>query len=517
MTTPSPLPQPLARCSGFFTFAAFAADDDHAAGWRVGQVEGMSRDDAHQLSNQVPSYLAGEAPVPRYAGEQELRQLIHRGVWRVSPLNRDQRLFIHSTPAGTDASGRPSNVFTTVYVFDTDSELGFHPVQLLGSPSLLVPFNKEVNHRRVESRELEANVTMTPRAALEHLMAVHRCSLDHVRAVAATALDAVYTGTPRVVLADDPKNAWAWLTLITFAVDSVSARDIEFSTYERGHTIKGEETPHYGIRFVPPEDARRIAEDVSDLDVIDVRSGVERGSLSTGRHTVVEDTGREIPVTLLSELFIAVVTSPKAAESLLAEPEVTGEKLQKLSQLAAVEPAPAPAPAPVVGVNPFGTAPAVETTPPRQPATVTTVTPADITAIGSFLDRYRSWFVHSGETPYRGWPDLIELLLATSAPGDELWRLQARVFAAAGVYLVQKPDGWTEVNWLPWWKLEDDPELRAEVHRGVRREVAVVASDRLRSNVSSIRSFPVKAPLRQTLDIASAELADSAPQPPQYR
>ena len=485
------------RAKGFFTYAAFSASHGQAAGWRVGQCEGLSPETAEQLSNQVPSYLANEAPVPRYAGEKELKELIHRSVWRSNPLNSNENLFIHSTPAGTDASGRPSNVFTTVYVFDADTDLGIHPAQMLGSSALLVPFNKEVNNRRVESLEIIANPTVTPRAAFDHLMAATRKSFSHIRDIVATVLDSL-AGDGRVIIGDDTANAWAWIALLNFAVDRVSATRYGFSTYEREHTIGTKAAPGTGVYVMPREDLPKVTATTSMFDAIDVARGAVRGQLG-GDTQVGDDAGTAIPVTPLSVLFKHVVSSPRAAEELLQEPrsavapadklvalaqrhadkadEQVRQALAMLSDRSAAEPA-YPATGESAPDNPFS-APARDakayerasaSTALRQvrqgraAAEVREVPAEAIARINQQLDTRQTGLVWTGQD-YRGWPDFSELLLAVSAPGDELWNVQARLFATAAASLLQRPEAALEVDWLPWWKLEDDAELQATVRR----------------------------------------------------
>lgn len=510
-----------ARCSGFFTYAAFAAADGQPAGWRVGQVDGISREDAQQLSGQIPSYLAGEAPVPRYAGEEELKQLVHRAVWRRSPADQETMLFIHSTPAGTDASGRPSNVFTSVYVFDEGAQLGCHPAALVTSPSLLRPFNKEVNHRRIESRELAVDPSVTPRLALEHLIAETRRSLDHVRSIAATVLDAIHTQAPRVALADDPKNAWAWLTLITSALDAETARSVQFSTYERAHTIDGEGTPKYGIWVVPRDDAVKVAEAFSNVDVINVLAGVSRGSAQEGRPSVVVETGQEIPVTELSELFVSEVTSPSAAAALATSPRISERVAQQ--PIMATE---TPLVSPVVerSKNPFnkpaegGTGvekrPFEQSPPPRvrtQAAEIREVSPQYIADLHGLMDRHRSWSMWTGDARHRGWPGLIEILLATADQQAELRRLQIRAYAYAAVALAQVPDKWIEVDWLPWWRLEDDRELRNSVRELAQREIREVPIRNIGSTMAILLRNPLQPALRGLL-----ESLGTTPRQPDY-
>lgn len=545
------------RAAGFFTYAAFGASGGRPAGWRVGQCEGMSHEDAEHLSNQVPSYLATETPVPRYAGEKELKELIHRGVWRSNPLNSSENLFIHSTPAGTDASGRPSNVFTTVYVFDAGKDLGMHPAQMLGSASLLVPFNKEVNNRRVESFEIVANPSTTPRVAFDRLMSATRRSFTHIRDIVATVLDSLYNGG-RVIIGDDTDNAWAWVALVNFAMDRVSAARYGFSTYEREYTIGTEAAPGNGVYVMPREDLPKVTAAISMIDAIDVIRGVSRGELN-GATSVGDDADKDIPVTPLSVLFSGVVSSPQAADVLLEEPVRGGapaDKLVALVQRSAdgsddkvrlalaalhgqaeaqrAQPAPGapvaggtttlpsgtretpgePAPenpfsAPAEPGNPYDQASASpaaqqqpappQARPGRTVAEVRKISTERITRINNQLDKQGTGIVWTGED-HRGWPDFIEVLLAVSAPGGDLWNVQARLFATAAASLIQRPEAALEVDWLPWWKLGDSAELRATVLeqlRAYRQILSKGAAEQIGNLAGEVDSFELRGLLEK--------------------
>lgn len=332
----SPEPAAQATADGFLTYASFSADGARGpkAGWRVGQQVGVSEELAAELIEKTPIHLATEASVPRYVGDEERKNLIRRAVWATVPKSGTPYVFMHSTPAGTDASGRPSNVFSTMYVFAESNRMSAYPVQFLGSPSVLVPFNAEVNNLKVAGPGIEVNADLTPRHAFESLMSNTRRGFNAIRDTVLTVLDLLAAGT-RVVIADDPKNAPHWLVLVTMATDSLTARGITFSTYERGAALAKDGGPVHDVSVVPASDHAQLADaHLGGAVVLDVTQAMTRGRWRGEPTRYSDSDGAEVEVSALAELYAFVVSSPAAADRLLQEPVVGGARAEKLAVLA---------------------------------------------------------------------------------------------------------------------------------------------------------------------------------------
>lgn len=325
----------LAVADGFVTYASFAADPAHRlkGGWRIGQQDGIGRAEATALIATAPTHLASEAPVPRYVGEKERGALIHRGVWANSPWDNSTQVFTHSTPAGNDASGRPANVFSTMYTFGPKNQLAVHPVSFLGSESVLVPFNAEVNKQRVTSREIVANEELTPRLAFERLMRHTRRGFVAIRDIVATIIDCLATSSS-VVIACERSQAADWLTLVTLATDPTSARQLSFSTYERAASLLRAKRPEHLLTIVPPGDLEALRNsDFGGAAVIDAAGGVNRGRWAENPSTYGFSGDDEVEVSEASALYEHLVTSPAAADVLLENPAGAEALADKLALL----------------------------------------------------------------------------------------------------------------------------------------------------------------------------------------
>lgn len=514
----------LAVADGFVTYASFAADPAHRlkGGWRIGQQDGIGRAEATALIATAPTHLASETPVPRYVGEKERGALIHRGVWANSPWDNSTQVFTHSTPAGNDASGRPANVFSTMYTFGPKNQLAVHPVTFLGSESVLVPFNAEVNKQRVESREIVVNAELTPRLAFERLMRHTRRGFVAIRDVVATIIDCLATSSS-VVIACESTQAADWLTLVTLATDPTSARQLSFSTYERAASLLRAKRPEHLLTIVPPGDLEALRNsDFGGAAVIDAAGGVNRGRWEENPSTYGFSGDDEVEVSAASALYEHLVTSPAAADVLLENPagaealadklallclrakpvdlDAIGEPLRRVvgraregSAVAAFaelsrEDSPEPRRPTPVGetdarfeastssvlhwssadlrnasheLNPFDVAPASE--PEPEPAMVqVSVRYVDERQQQRLLDSLVADGPGVVADGVVRWSQMTEFLLASPPPGSPAEHFQVEIFAAAAVRRLNSTSESTQMlPQLPYWRLfsAEHPQL----------------------------------------------------------
>lgn len=332
---PSPHAAQGVVADGFLTYASFAADPARRrkAGWRIGQQESLSAEEASALIATAPTHLATEAPVPRYVADKERAELIHRAVWSPAPWDSQTHVFSHATPAGNDASGRPNNVFTSLYVFRGATPVPVHPALLLGSDDLLVPFNAEVNKQTVAGPGISVNAELSPRAAAERLMRRTRRGFNAIRTFAATVLDCVAVSN-RVVIADDPRNAADWLVLITLALPPGQARRVSFSTYERAGTLIRAGRPEVDISVVPAADAAELRSANFGAAVIDAAGSLTRGTWEEAPTSYGDSSDDQVEVSELSALYEHIVTSPHAADALAENPAEAEGIADKVALLA---------------------------------------------------------------------------------------------------------------------------------------------------------------------------------------
>ena len=97
-----------------FSYASFSRG---AGGWQVGELLGpLDEGRMRSLLGAVPTQLSDGTPVPTYPDRAERARLVRRFAWLPAPWDPQVKVFFSSVPAGSDATGRPGNVFTYVSV-----------------------------------------------------------------------------------------------------------------------------------------------------------------------------------------------------------------------------------------------------------------------------------------------------------------------------------------------------------------------------------------------------------------
>lgn len=508
---------------GFITYASFATvPGNTSGGWQIGQCEQIDPAQAEELATLAPVQLLSEEPAPRYVDDVSRRELVRRTLWTRAPGDTGDYVLVHSSPAGTDASGRSGNVFSSLYLFAAGTPKEVRPAELIASPSLLIPYNNEVNLQRVENRGLTPNPRLTPARALDTLLAAH--GPTHLRDLLATALDGLALSR-RVVIGDDPDRAGDWLTLLTYALDPASARALTWSTYERAAHFRsaGPGGGPFDLAFTPVADIPELQKEFRDLVALDTRVGVRRDP--AGGPTTYGEPGRHhLPSHPISALLTFLFTTGGGVHQLEEEPVAEGQPGDKLAALALSQPEQAltvvvdslrqiatqrtpggdldriiavlpeahrqqlstPLPEGNVGEdtatatssNPFASGSRSLGTPPAtsaaqapspsssshsQPALVRVIRPDLVAALREAMKIGPDWVwrtnVRSEGWHISAWPDLTELLLASSSPGTDLTRLQEEILGSALACLIQEPRAQLEINWLPFWRLSRNTGL----------------------------------------------------------
>lgn len=223
-----------------FNYAAFPAADGKKAGWRIGQMVGNFEDiDVNDLVQFIPTSLASERQLPRYASAADKLEFIHRTAWMQF---RDHWLLVHSAPAGKDASGRTGNVYSTVHIFKHPDRQLVWPCEIMGAQELAEPYNAEINSARVENLQLtprpvdDPRFSAAPGQVFANLFSRREGKAPVSLATLAYVLDSVATGTP-VSVAADSTRAHLWIAALNFCSAPNRARNLTFSTHETAATL----------------------------------------------------------------------------------------------------------------------------------------------------------------------------------------------------------------------------------------------------------------------------------------
>lgn len=258
-----------------FSYASFSRG---AGGWQIGEVVGpLDEGRVRSLLGAVPTQLGDGTQVPTYPDRKERARLVRRFAWLPAPWDPRVRVFFSSVPAGSDATGRPGNVFTYVSVCGGPDVPVGAAVSAMFSPDIPTPFGpRETESARIPAQPAQAGPVagLVPTfldgweegtsplpeifAAVSNTHGTRR--RDLIRFLAST----LETGEP-VVLACPPAEAPLWVAAVNAERPQL---DFCFSTIERTPTV--EETLSRGAQLVmvPLPDADRVRVMLPHLTVI---------------------------------------------------------------------------------------------------------------------------------------------------------------------------------------------------------------------------------------------------------
>ncbi len=256
-----------------FSYASFSRG---AGGWQVGELLGpLDEGRMRSLLGAVPTQLSDGTPVPTYPDRAERARLVRRFAWLPAPWDPQVKVFFSSVPAGSDATGRPGNVFTYVSVCGEPGIPVSAAVSAMFSPDIPTPFGpRETEAARIPVQPAQAG----PVAGLvpifldgwdeEHpplpeiFAAVTNGTRrrDLARFLAAT-LDA---GDP-VVLGCPPAEAPLWVAAVHAERPHM---DFCFSTFERTPSVADVLSLGAQLVIVPLQDIDRVRVTVPGATVI---------------------------------------------------------------------------------------------------------------------------------------------------------------------------------------------------------------------------------------------------------
>lgn len=285
-----------ARYAGL-TYASIAGDHG-AGGWQVHSRSPTlgAEDEALLTDRVVTGFDSHLGALPQFVEPEALAALPVR--FSAEP-GGGGTVILHAVQAGTDATGRPGNVFTTV-LLDRRPGTPPLPIRLWRSPDLLAPFGAaEVTSAvprwdvqpgtGVDASRIAAMVTDPDRWALLAVL------LDAVAAAAAGGLTVV-------LRARDQDEAARWIGAVCLLTTPAWSARLRWSLYERADAVDGLRRRGLHLVVVPAAEEPMAWPDVV---VLDADEQPALGVLGATDH--VTGRGHRVRVTgwsdLVTELF----------------------------------------------------------------------------------------------------------------------------------------------------------------------------------------------------------------------
>lgn len=211
--------------------------DGRARGWQVLDTTGdLTPCEQEFLTRQITTRFTPATEVPTYLAAEEARALPRRLVHAPGPDGATA--YWHTTPCGSDAQGRPGNVFVHVLLDRTTHPAGpspQRPSDLCGSPHWLRPFGQD----EVAAAALEEvpEPPWEPAPGRAEVLSFLFGSASPDVGVFCLLLDAVYaamSGGPRVVFGvRTEESGQHWIATVSHMMSPGAARRFYWSTSER--------------------------------------------------------------------------------------------------------------------------------------------------------------------------------------------------------------------------------------------------------------------------------------------
>ena len=288
-------------------------------GWQVlGTTGSPGPAETAVLESGVVTQFHGHIALPEFASERDrdgaLRRLAHLA------LADGSSALWHAVEAGTDATGRPGNVFTHAVLERADAarRSAVRAVELWRSPLFLRPFGgREVEAARLDDRASLLPAGVVTRERVLSFLLVEPAPVWRA-GFAAVLLDAVLgalDGGPRVVLGvDDQDDAALWIGVVSFLSSAQGARTLSWSVYERASDLEGAWDRGIHLAVVPRAD---LVDRFGDPTVPSARAVVldEREQPRLGQDETPHEThlGQRVRARDWSELALAVLSDPELA------------------------------------------------------------------------------------------------------------------------------------------------------------------------------------------------------------
>ena len=289
----------------------------------------MAEDEVDYLRSRVTTQLDPGYELPRFPSPEDVVAFPRRMVYAPGPIGA---ACWHTAPAGSDASGRPGNVFAHV-ILDRQpaAERRIRPIEFWRSSDWLTPYGAE----GVVAAELPVGVTPTPGTAVTTASVVDfLLDLSHFRLGTLGALldacAAAMQGGPRVVLGSETADTAAlWIGAVSFLMPVRNARtQFFFSTLERYSGVRTAFDNGVLLACVPRTDVASV-QPRDGYTVIDELEAIEIGNLGGQPHRT--ESGHEITATEWSAIAQVILLDPGTAHEALQHLDAVTGDLEQIS------------------------------------------------------------------------------------------------------------------------------------------------------------------------------------------
>ena len=284
------------------------------------QAEGLSEDEVVALRARVTTQFDAGFALPQFPSPDEVAQFPRRLVY--APIGSGVAWW-HTAPAGSDASGRPGNVFAHVVLDRSPSEpADGRPIELWRSADWLTPFGPDAVRDAVLPAEVrpDPGPAVSVDAAIDFVLDLTHFRLGTLGALLDGCAEAIRGGRRVVLASEDVESAAMWIGAICYLMPAgfASARFF-FSTLERHGTVRAAFDNGVHLACVPMADAE-LFQLSDDIVVIDEHEPVEIGNLGGEPHRT--SRGYEVTATewsALAQVMLLDTTTPLQSVARLSE------------------------------------------------------------------------------------------------------------------------------------------------------------------------------------------------------
>ena len=305
-------------------------------GWQVKETLGeLDEAESALLRDAVQTQFDSGEELPTFPTPEDIAGFPRRFMY--GPLGPRAAAHWHTAPAGTDASGRPGNVFAHVLLdrdrhasetIPGDDTSALRPVDRWRSADWCTPFGAD----EVRATELPPDLPApTARIGTEDVIGFltdpQTWRLSTATVLLEACLAAMEGGRSVVLVTDDVDDAARWIAAVTRLLAPERARDLFFSTLERATGLSAVFARGVHLACVPRQDAEVAIRERSVLQsvVLATDDTVQLGDQDGAPHRT--GAGDEITVTPATGLVSAVLADPAAAAATLEQADAAAAKV----------------------------------------------------------------------------------------------------------------------------------------------------------------------------------------------
>ncbi|MDO5051565.1 MAG: hypothetical protein Q4E05_01580 [Pseudoclavibacter sp.] len=246
-----------------WSYASFDRGDG-AGGWQVKETRG-DPDPAElaALGERTVTAFDSHDPLPEYPTRADVAAQPRRLAYGPLPIRgRTVGAYLHAVQAGSDATGRPGNVFTHGFIDRGPRAAGpaWRPIELWRSFDWLVPYGAEevLAARLPEIDEPRPSGLVGRALVLDFLFAPGAWRIGLLSLLVDAVAARMRGGAPIVIAAASPDEAAQWIAAVSMLMSPATARTLSWSLYERADRLRSLWERGTHIVCVPLQDAERV-------------------------------------------------------------------------------------------------------------------------------------------------------------------------------------------------------------------------------------------------------------------